>query len=558
MDIELNKIDILTCDIKSLTSEQSFENDILLPDYYQDIMKILKCSATPVILKTNLSNNKITVDCTVHIKVFYQTIENKIRTISSKVTFTKNFDVDFQSDNSYISPKATLDYVNCRALSERKIDIKGAISIKIKVFNNSKQNILSDAKGSGVQIKTDKIKNTIILGNNNNQFNIKQDILLDNAKPDIGNIIKFDLKPENIDKKIIENKIITKGNLKLKILYAPTNESDETKPKLPISFETELSFSQIIDIPGVNPDDNCDTNIDLIWSEITPKSDPDGRNRLFSVDFSFNISVKCHKLVESEIITDSYSTQTEIDCCTKKINSCNLVDVINEKISLDFNLPLSELTNSEIINSENFKILDIWNEPKIVFSKISNSQAPSSEFLPELLLEGKTEVSILGSILGSDEDSPIYIEKFCDFEKTVPIGFAKNLSSSLSSSLSSNNTNQKNNKNLEFELSILPQNISYNINYDSLDLKIDLLLTGYLYQNNCNNIICEIQINKDSKPKIKQDSNSLIVYYANPGEDIWQLAKKFNTSISAILEENDEIPDQIISEKTMLLIPIIN
>ncbi len=542
MDIKLDKNDIMICNIESVSGEQAFESDILLPDYYQDIMKVLKCTATPVILKTNLINNKIMVDFVVYIKVYYQTVENKIRSISSKIDFSKNFDIDFQTDNLYIVPKITLDYINCRAINERKIDIKGSLSIKVKIFNNFKENVLANAQGAGIQIKNDKIKNMTIIGNNNNQFIIKQDVLLDNVKPDVGNVISYDVKIENIDKKIIDNKIIVKGNVKLKILYTSVGDDDENKS--PTTFETELNFNQIIDIPGVSPSDQCETDIDLIWSEITPKSDNDGRNRLFSVDFSFNISVKCHKQIESDVVIDSYSTQKEINYITKKIDCYNLVDKIAEKISIEANIALPDMGNLQ-----NFQILDIWNLPKIVLSKISNSDlsnknSSNSDLANQqvigrsLVIEGKTELSILGL----DDNNPVYIEKFIDFEKTMLI----------------NNLNNNLDSNFKFDFDIKPQNILYNINYDSLDIKIDLLLTGYIYQNDAKEVVKEIEVDENSEPKMKRDLNSLIVYYANPGEDVWQLAKKYNTSISAILEENEEIEDNVINQKMMLLIPIIN
>ena len=111
---------------------------------------------------------------------------------------------------------------------------------------------------------------------------------------------------------------------------------------------------------------------------------------------------------------------------------------------------------------------------------------------------------------------------------------------------------------LKSDLDIESTDISYSLEFDSLDLKIDLLLTGYLYENNVVNIIKDIKIDEDSKLKERSEDDSLVVYYAIPGEDIWELAKKYNTNISAILEENEELKDNIINEKRMILIPIVN
>ena len=39
--------------------EQGLECDMILPDYCPDVVKILKCSVTPVILSAQLSGNRL-------------------------------------------------------------------------------------------------------------------------------------------------------------------------------------------------------------------------------------------------------------------------------------------------------------------------------------------------------------------------------------------------------------------------------------------------------------------------------------------------------------------
>ncbi|MBP0979576.1 MAG: DUF3794 domain-containing protein [Oscillospiraceae bacterium] len=522
MDIKLTKDEVSMCDIELISGEQSFENEILLPDYYQDVMKVLKCFAKPVVLKTNLINNKIIVDGVVFIRVYYQTTDSQIRTIFSKINFSKTFDIKDDIDNIYISPKIYLDYINCRAINERKIDIKGALSIKLKIYYNLKESVLTNARGSGLQVKNDNIKNMIVLGNNNNQFVIKQDLALESSNPDISNIIKYNINIISLDKKIIDDKVILKGEVKLKVLYNIFDENNDNnniniENNLPVSVEFILPFNQIIDLPGLSPNDDCCLDFNLIWSEITPKSDSDGRNRLILVDLGFNINIKCHKEVLSSVIVDSYSTLKEIKSENKTVNCYHVLNKIDEKITVEANIALPSA--NELV------ILDVWESPKISFVKITDGG---------LEIEGKTELSILGF----ENNVPVYIEKFIDFQTSIPI---KDLDI-----------------NFKYDLDIKTKDISYNLNFDNLDIKIEFLLTGCVYQNILKNILKNIEIDEEAKPKIKSEDDSLIVYYASPGESVWDLAKKYNTSISAILDENENLENNIITEKRILLIPIIS
>ena len=53
-------------------TEQGVELDYVLPDYYPEIFKILKCTLTPRIISYSASgDSKLTLDGVVYIKVLY-------------------------------------------------------------------------------------------------------------------------------------------------------------------------------------------------------------------------------------------------------------------------------------------------------------------------------------------------------------------------------------------------------------------------------------------------------------------------------------------------------
>ena len=49
---------------------------------------------------------------------------------------------------------------------------------------------------------------------------------------------------------------------------------------------------------------------------------------------------------------------------------------------------------------------------------------------------------------------------------------------------------------------------------------------------------------------------SLIIYYAERDEDIWDIAKRYNTSLAAVMSENS-LEGGRLCEKRMLLIPVV-
>ena len=62
-----------------------------------------------------------------------------------------------------------------------------------------------------------------------------------------------------------------------------------------------------------------------------------------------------------------------------------------------------------------------------------------------------------------------------------------------------------------------------------------------------NNLQCRCRLRVDGM---------MTIYYADAGENIWSIAKRYNTSISAVMEENG-LEDEILPEKRIVLIPMV-
>ena len=61
----------------------------------------------------------------------------------------------------------------------------------------------------------------------------------------------------------------------------------------------------------------------------------------------------------------------------------------------------------------------------------------------------------------------------------------------------------------------------------------------------------------EDMPKVREDDAALRIYFADERESVWDVAKRYNTSVAAILEQN-EIDDEPLSAGEMILIPIMD
>ena len=99
----------------------------------------------------------------------------------------------------------------------------------------------------------------------------------------------------------------------------------------------------------------------------------------------------------------------------------------------------------------------------------------------------------------------------------------------------------------------IPQ-IEYKIiNNDSIEIKLNIQITASIYEETKCNIVDSVTAN-DSVPKSKDSNTALTIYYANSGESIWDIAKRYGTTMEKIQDEN-EIDFEILESDRAILIP---
>ena len=134
MDYTMNKDTLTTSTVVFKgTEEQPVDIDFTLPDYCPDIQRILKCQICPKITSKNISADRLDVDGTTFVKLMYvDSVNGKIHCFEHSLPFSTSFNLKSIPDDVVSVGKSKVEYVNCRAVSPRRLDIHGAFSLSAK------------------------------------------------------------------------------------------------------------------------------------------------------------------------------------------------------------------------------------------------------------------------------------------------------------------------------------------------------------------------------------------------------------------------------------------
>ncbi len=479
-------------------AEQGVELSYVLPDYYPDIFKILCCGLSPKITSYSISgDSKLVLDGVVYIRALYLS-ENSgaVHCVEQRYSYSKTVEFGKKSIPAFGSPMVTLtpktDYGNCRAVSPRRIDIRGAVSTKIRV--NCVSRFELPKLPENLQVKRAE---TVCCGetlNAEKQFSVREEI--ETGSSGIEFIISCDAVPKITDVRVIADKAVVKGNVTVSALYGIHNADGSAGCSETEKMSAEIPVSQILDISGITDSHLCIPELNVMNCDIVPKPD----SGIVSCELLLQCKVRASVEKTASIPVDVYSTDYETEFSSVHLK----IGTQPRPVSSTFQVR----TN---INAGSGEIGSVWDAS----GEISNIMCrPNSD--TELSLSGQILFKVIGR---NSSGTPFYAEKQEAFEQIVPVGEVNNDSI--------------------VEYSVSAADTGFSIRPDgTVDITSSVDFSGNINNTVIMNAVNSVTICED-KPKPKDNEYALRIFYTSGAEDCWSIAKRYNTTVEAILRENE-------------------
>ena len=492
--------------------EQSIDLDFNLPDYCPDIQKILKCHIYPKVTMENIVGETLTVDGFYLVKLVYLDPDKmSIRCCEHTSPFSVQFNLKENMEGAIVFAKSKVEYMNCRAINQRRLDIHGAFSICVKVKKREERNIIAEIIGENIEQKKDTALVDDLLALSQIQFSVEENIKLDENDLPIELILRSDINVTVNDCKTLTNKVIVNATARLTLFYVNNLETGSTAV-----LYYDIPISQILDINGVEERAFCNIKLEEVNHDLQLKLDSDTNNNFLKVDARFIFSGLIYEKKEIEYLEDAYS----IDFETQKELEENDIQVVQNSVNLDY----IDTQEVELRVLKIDRVLDICNEFVEVDAKQSEGGGIS--------LNGKYNLCIIAT---EEDGDPIYLEKVYSFNYLL-------------------NPKEKNGE-VYSDLVPTVTSIEYQIKNDNtLEVETKLNFKGPIYKKITLKSLKELTVDEDI-PIIKDNDAALKIYYAEKNESLWDIARRYNALVKDIKLEN-EIEEDVLGESRMLLIPI--
>ncbi|MBR1731732.1 MAG: DUF3794 domain-containing protein, partial [Ruminococcus sp.] len=344
MELNLTKTPVASLvEILNTVSEQPVDIDFTLPDYCPDIEKILRCKITPKIYNRNVSGGQLQVEGNTVVSVLYADSERgTIRACDQSLPFSATFRLNDISDDYVINTSVKCEYVNCRALSRRRLTVHGAFSLYAKVLAKGNLDLYSPDDIENVEFKSSEIDAAALCALCEEQFSVGDEIQI-TGKPPVELIIDSDVKACVTEYKVIPDKLMLSGDLNVKILYLSDVQSGK-----PEQLDYIIPFSQVIDCIGLSEDSAVCVNMSALSYDLSLKSDILAEKPLINVDARISVVVLGFSDEKVEIAVDSYSTEF-----------CSEPELARVNVPSDTKLLSNTFMHKDTISLENSDISEI-------------------------------------------------------------------------------------------------------------------------------------------------------------------------------------------------------
>lgn len=475
------------------TEELPLERDIVLPDYYPDVFRILRCTAEPRLASQSISGGRLTFDITVTVRVLYLTEgSRRINCIEQNAEISRTIDVEGECDSPEVMIDLACRGVSCRAKGSRRIDVRGTVCAAVKVSCRREKTVITGGTGCGIQLRRQTVTYPVKRLSAYKRITVIQQTSLPDDKPALGTILRTGCTVTRTEQRIVAGKLAVKGEAELEALCACI---DKTGADCVQNLRFTLPFSRIIDMEGLDDSFTVSVRVMPAGCGLAAGS---GEEKTAEWELDLNVFCIAEKLGTGVGVTDVYST--EYDCQPDDMVEISADSGGEEKLSCTAECTLIA--------------------PDGTVGAVYDHYAYCTR--PAVRAENGTfriSGSVTYSVMGEGSEGGLFcIEGQSPYEAEVPFPEGCNACT--------------------LEAYAETAGCSYYLgDGGSIKVRTDIRIVYRLFGGAGTKLAGSVKLDKE-KPVSRGNGCALRLCRCGDNEDIWDIAKRCRTTVEAIMEDN--------------------
>ena len=513
--MELKKESIQMLRIKNkATSQVTFDEDYNVPDVKPDIGRMIQNKGEVTVEEVRLNDGHAFVKGKLQADVLYVGEEDgRVYSLSAGVPVEETLNLDGIVNGDKLCLKWEIEDLSIHIIHSRKLNIRAVITFYASVDELTGIRLPVAADDENISVKKKQMCLLSLAVHKKDTLRIKDDITLASNRPNVENLLWYMAEPRNLDLRPGENKLRVKGELAVFLLY--TGYEEENPPQW---LEYTMPFSSEMECSGCMEDLIPHIEVSLLHQGIEVKPDPDGEERILQVDVVLELNMKMYREEEHELLLDAYSPHKECVLHRKK-------EMLESLLVRNFSR--CRLTDRIEVKESQGKVLQLCHSSGKV--KVDKTRITDKG----IVAEGIVALKIL-YIIGNDE-MPFYsMDAMLPFTHLIE---AEEIGKDCTYLLQAD----------------LEQLSTAMADGDEIEVKAAVGLNVLVFRQWEEQLIESVEEQPLDRKKL-ESMPGITVYIVKAGDTLWDIAKKFYTTVDEISGVNSLTEKEVKPGQSLILV----
>lgn len=497
---------------KVITNQFYIDDDYNVPDVKSDVMRIVLGEGALNVEDMKVVENYIRVTGKMDFKILYVTEEGEARlsALEGKIPFEEMIYTEEEPKGSLFVKSSNID-LTVTTIHSRKLNLKALADIQVSSEGVQDLEVTTDILSEAPLYKRYKNRQMLrMMTSKKDTYRIKEEVAISGTKENVGTLLWTDVTSRKLDTRLGTDEMLIQGELLLFCFYESLEgKTDWIEQMIPYEGRIECYGAQDNMYHQIYPD-LADVNIDV-------RMDEDGEMRLLGVEATLEMRLIIYEEENEDVLEDVYSLEQK---CIPRITEETFEKLLmqnHSKCKVVEQLSLPEIKDS---------MLQVCHSSGKI--QLENTEIVNGG----IQIEGVLHISFL--YVKADDVIP-----FDTWQGMLPFTYF----------LESNETSSD----MTYDLTYGVEQLSIGLlGSDEIEVKAVLAFNSFFKQPVRISNIEEVDFEPVDMEEVEKRPG-IVGYIVRDGDALWDLAKRYSTTVEGIMEVNDLESEQVKSGDKILI-----
>lgn len=491
------------------------DEDMNVPDTKPDVEKIVESRGEVHLDELEVLTDRIRIRGTFLVRILYISAEKGREISCMEHEFLLEEFMNVEGAQSTDTAKVTVDLedLTVSVINSRKCGVRSVLFFHIHISETKFVDCtVGVEKKHMVQCLYESVPMTEVVMYKKDIQRIRTDVSLPAGKPNIREILWYSIQLRDVDVRMMEEKLQIRGELFLFLLYRSEDLQDSVQ-----YYDWEVPFTKELECGDSRENLIGNIAVNLGNHQTSVKPDADGESRNVEADAVLELDLKAYREFQMPVLKDMYANNRKLRLKTRPVEFENLTFQNNAKTKI-----------SHRISAEGnpYKLLQVLNVEGSI--RIEDFRFEEQGIHTEGLIFCKV------LYIAGDDGAPVQSK-----EVVIPFEYLVETQQSYPAD--------------RCEIrGVVEQLGGYVVDGDQLEIRVTagIYVTGFVH------VRMEMIDDAEDLPREEEDISripSITGYLVKTGDSLWEIAKRYGTTIEKIRQYNEEVSDPPEPGRTLFL-----